>query len=84
MTIALMLLQNEMSKDNHKAHADGEGIARFLECLSQEKASTREFEQVLIPIGSIVVPFGGSYLESCKVIPKRNYYGALGYTCRIR
>ena len=26
--------------------------------------------------GSIGVPFWGSYSESCKVIPKRNYYGA--------
>ena len=32
------------------------------------------------PIGSIVVPFWGSYLESYKVIPKRNYYGASGYS----
>ena len=32
-----------------------------------------------LPIGSIVVPFGGSYLESYKVLPKRNYYGAYGY-----
>ena len=31
-----------------------------------------------LTIGSIVVPFGGSYLESYKVIPKRNYYGAYG------
>ena len=31
-----------------------------------------------LPIGSIGVPFGGSYIESCKVIPKRNYYGASG------
>ena len=29
-----------------------------------------------IPIGPIVVPFWGSYLEFYKVIPKRNYYGA--------
>ena len=26
-----------------------------------------------VAIGSIVVPFGGSYLESHKVITKRNY-----------
>ena len=26
----------------------------------------------------MVVPFCGSYLESYKAIPKRNYYGALG------
>ena len=26
-----------------------------------------------LPIGSIVAPFGGSYSESYKVIPKRNY-----------
>ena len=32
-----------------------------------------------IPRGSIVVPFWGSYLESYKVIPKRNYYGAYRY-----
>ena len=30
-------------------------------------------------IGPIVVPFWGSYLESYKVIPKRDYYGALGF-----
>ena len=29
-----------------------------------------------LPIGPIVVPFGDSYLESYKVIPQRNYYGA--------
>ena len=34
--------------------------------------------QALIPIGSIVVPFWGSYLESYKVTPKRMYYGAYG------
>ena len=32
-----------------------------------------------VPIGSIVVPFWGSVLESDKVIPKRNYHGACGY-----
>ena len=31
-----------------------------------------------LPIGSIVVPLGGSYLGSYKVIPKRNYFGAYG------
>ena len=30
-------------------------------------------------IGPKVVPFGGSYLEIYKVIPKRNYFGAYGY-----
>ena len=29
-----------------------------------------------LPIGPMVVPFWGSYLEFYKVIPKRNYYGA--------
>ena len=33
-----------------------------------------------LPIGPIVVPCWGSYLESYKIIPKRNYYGAYGYT----
>ena len=37
------------------------------------------FEETL-RIGSIVVPFCGSYWGSFKVIPKRNYYGAYGYT----
>ena len=32
-----------------------------------------------IPIGSIVVPFYGLYLEPDKEIPKRNYQGAYGY-----
>ena len=31
-----------------------------------------------LPRGSIVVPFWGSYIESYKAIPKRNYYGAFG------
>ena len=31
--------------------------------------------QTSIHIGSIVVPFWGSYLESYTVIPKTNYYG---------
>ena len=31
-------------------------------------------------LGSIVVPFWGSYLESYKVNPKRNYFGAYGYS----
>ena len=30
------------------------------------------------PIGSLVVPYGGSYLGSYKVNPKRNYNGAYG------
>ena len=35
------------------------------------------------PIGPIVVPFWASYLESYKVIPKRNYYGTYGLLCRL-
>ena len=31
-----------------------------------------------LPIGLKVVPFGGSYSEFYKVIPKRNYFGAYG------
>ena len=34
---------------------------------------------LILPIGPILVRFGGSYLESYKVIPKRDYYGAYGY-----
>ena len=34
------------------------------------------------PKGSIVAPFGGSFLESYKVTPKTNYYGAYGYRLR--
>ena len=34
---------------------------------------------LILPIGPILVRFGGSYLESYKVIPKRDYYGALGF-----
>ena len=37
-----------------------------------------------IPIGPKVVPFGGSYLEFYKVIPKRNHFGAYGYGPRER
>ena len=32
--------------------------------------------EVWLPIGPKVVPFGGSYIEFYKVIPKRNYFGA--------
>ena len=31
-----------------------------------------------LPIGPKVVPFGGSYLEFYKVIPKRSYFEAFG------
>ena len=31
-----------------------------------------------LPINPKVVLFGGSYVEFYKVIPKRNYFGALG------
>ena len=37
-------------------------------------------EAVPLPIGSIVVPCCGFYLGSYKVVPKRNYYGADGYS----
>ena len=37
-----------------------------------------------LPRGSIVVPFWGSYFESYKRIPKRNYYGPKGSTCSDR
>ena len=36
-----------------------------------------------LPRGSIVVLFWGSYIESYKVIPKRNYYGAFGYSDKM-
>ena len=38
------------------------------------------YGKVFLPIGPKVVPFGGSYLEFYKVIPKRNYFGAYGYS----
>ena len=38
----------------------------------------RQFLAQALPIGPKVVPFWGSYVESYKVIPKRNYYGAYG------
>ena len=34
--------------------------------------------EVGIPRGPIVVPFWGSHIESYKVTPKRNYFGASG------
>ena len=37
-----------------------------------------------LPRGPIVVPFGGYYLESYKVFPKRNYFGAYGYKLSAR
>ena len=33
-----------------------------------------------MPRGPKVVPFGGSYIESYKVTPKRNYFGASGWS----
>ena len=46
------------------------------------RGSTQLVELLLLrrslPIGPKVVPFGGSYLEFYKVIPKRNYFGAYG------
>ena len=33
---------------------------------------------ICIPRGPKVVPFWGSYIESYKVTPKRNYFGASG------
>ena len=42
-------------------------------------ALRKNVKRIIIPIGSKVVPFYGSYLESYKVIPKRNYLGAYGY-----
>ena len=38
----------------------------------------RTYKKVGLPIGPIVVPFGGSYSEFYKVILKRNYFGAYG------
>ena len=38
----------------------------------------RKFHPKGLGIGPKVVPFGGSYLEFYKVIPKRNYFGAYG------
>ena len=43
--------------------------------------SAKEFRASLgfrLPRGPIVVPFGGSYIEFYKVIPKRNDFGAYG------
>ena len=34
---------------------------------------------IILPIGPEVVRFYGLYVESYKVIPKRNYLGAYGY-----
>ena len=36
-----------------------------------------------IPRGSKVVPFWGSYIESYKLIRKRNYYGAYGWFVHV-
>ena len=44
----------------------------FLSCVAG-------FQVLQLPVGSMVVPFGGSYLESYKVSPKRNDHGAYGY-----
>ena len=36
------------------------------------------FVDIVLPRGSKVVPFWGSYIDSYKVIPKTNYYGVYG------
>ena len=38
-----------------------------------EYLANQDLEAWRLPIGSKVVPLYGSYLESYKVIPKRNY-----------
>ena len=48
------------------------------ECLTGGLCDKRLGSAIPLPIGPIVVPFWGSYLESYKVIPKRNYYGVYG------
>ena len=48
--------------------------------LLRENFSPTEARSLTLPRGSKVVPFWGSYIESYKVIRKRNYYGAYGYT----
>ena len=51
------------------------------ELRAQDELETSMLHVLLVhslPIGRIVVPFGGSYLEFYKVIPKRNYFGAHG------
>ena len=40
--------------------------------------TSRGFDFMVYFLGSIVVPFWGSYVESYKAVPKRNYYGAYG------
>ena len=49
------------------------GLSNFLH---EENRAGSALGNLPPPIGPIVVPFGGSYLEFHKVIPKRNYYGA--------
>ena len=53
-------------------------------CPSALRITIRKAENSSLPIGSIVVPFWGSYSESEKVIPKKNYYGAYGYAKNSR
>ena len=53
--------------------AEGEIAAREL-----DPDPDKTWGGVALPIGPKVVPFWGSYLESYKVIPKKNYFGAYG------
>ena len=47
--------------------------------LKREPLADQAKSRHCLPIASIVAPFWGSDLESYKVTPKRNYYGAYGY-----
>ena len=53
------------------------GLARLDFALSAETLTCWRWVVLLLPY-TIVVPFWGSYLESYKVVPKRNYYRAQG------
>ena len=45
-----------------------------MQTVGRTRGNSTEFGMLALPIGPIVVPFWGSYLDSYKVIPKRNYY----------
>ena len=54
-----------------------------VQCNSVTDLSARAHTYIYTPKGPKVAPFGGSYLEFYKVIPKRNYFGAFGYTHKL-
>ena len=68
----------ELLKEDLTGSLQGTLEVLDFEVTREKKSINFSFIMVPLPKGPKVVPFGGSYLEFYKVIPKRNYVGAYG------